>query len=450
MRQQCRVNLPPDPGVPPRPALRTDTKAVEHTAAGTSRENLVKRARQTLTDLRLLWVRLSVLLGQVVGLQVEQAGGRRGDALRWVWYRRAGGRLVLITALAAGVTWWACAVTGVSTPLIAAMSATLSVQAAVHSSLKEGVTRVGATVVAILVAALVFWAIGIHAWSVMAVVGVALTLGRLMGLGPEGSLQIPCTALVVFSLGASIDSTLLLDRVVGTLLGVVVGVALSSLAHPTTPAERAEEALGKASAQLSELLGRVADGLTGLTREEASEWLEESRTLLGEFERTRASVEAAAEAARWGNKQTRARAKGLLAQSRVLEHAGEQLNAIARSLFDDIGEVELAQVAPELAVVLAATGEAFAAAAEMGHGSEEAVEALTGAVADVRDVRADALESVRRADDTGVWLLSGSILNNVDKMIDGLEGRAPGLGLGADTAPLPIIKAPLWRARKHS
>jgi uncharacterized membrane protein YgaE (UPF0421/DUF939 family) len=428
--------------------VRVPVHIREEELTQTSRKSPVTRARSALGRLRLTWVRLSTLLAQVTELRVEAAAGKRGALARWLWYRRLGARLALITALAAGVTWWACSVTGISTPLIAAMSATLSVQAAVHASLKEGVTRIGATVVAILLAALVFWAIGIHAWSVMAVVGVALALGRLMGLGPEGAVQIPCTALVVFSLGAAMDSSALLDRIIGTLLGVVVGVTMSSLAHPTTPSERAESELGKASAQLSDLLARVAQGLPAMTRDEAKAWLAESRELLEDFERTRSSVEAAAEAARWGSRQARAKAKGLLAQARVLEHAGEQLNAIARSLFDDLDVVELDVVAPELAVVLAATGEAFAAAADMGHGSDKAVEALNGAVADVRDVRADALESVRRADDTGVWLLSGSILNNVDKMIDGLEGRSPGLEVGADTAPLPIIKAPLRRMRR--
>jgi hypothetical protein len=57
---------------------------------------------------------------------------------------------------------------------------------------------------------------------------------------------------------------------------------------------------------------------------------------------------------------------------------------------------------------------------------------LDSALARVRALHRESLGSVREADDTGVWLASGSVLSEVARMVEQLEGSTPALRVKPD------------------
>ena len=77
-----------------------------------------------------------------------------------------------------------------------------------------------------------------------------------------------------------------------------------------------------------------------------------------------------------------------------------------------------------LAEVLSRTALAYRARAEALQGDDPNVDAALDAV---RQARRESLRSLRRVDETGSWVVSGSILTEVDRMVQQLGGDAPAL-----------------------
>ena len=235
----------------------------------------------------------TILLAAVAAVAVPASdAAATADALiaggeRWLITRQqADGALVGvprfrigITALAACSAWVAAILLGISAPVPAAGGAVITVALSLNRSLRTGLSLVGATAVALLVAFALYQWWGLHVWTVGVLVVVSLAIGRLMRLGPEGSLQIPVTALFVYFMGEALTDDVIVTRIVATLLGVAVGLVFSFVAHPERPEERMTEKLSELGGRLGSLL--VAMGhISGdqLTRRQATEWLTEART----------------------------------------------------------------------------------------------------------------------------------------------------------------------------
>ena len=245
-------------------------------------------------------------------------------------------RLLAVTALAAGLTWGLADWLDIGAPVVAAIGATITVQAAVHASVKDGISRIVATLAALLVAVLLFQAIGIHAWSIAVVVAISILVGRIIGLGPDGAMQVPTTSLGVFVIGTGIDGSVISDRIAATVFGVSMGVLLSSFAHRASIAQRASAELKAINLEVSSLLASLAEGIIkGVEADQAVEWLEESRDIQDRFNRASSSAHGAVAAARWGTSRAKSEASEIALQAKALAHSCEQLNSIARTLYED-------------------------------------------------------------------------------------------------------------------
>lgn len=351
----------------------------------------------------------------------QRAWGRVRRSWQTLW-------LIGVTGAASAAAWTLAGSAGLTAQVTATIAAVLTVQVSLHWSFRGGASMAVATLAGLLLAYGLYRTTGIHGWSVPLVVVSALVVGRALRLGPEGSLQVPATSLFVFVMGERLTDALILDRIAATVLGVGVGMAFSLVAHPRQPKDRASTELARLSTDIATVLRRLSAGLAvGYTREDAAAWLRSSRALETRLDRARTAVDAAEGQARWSLVSSTADAADLTARLSVLTLAVGQVRGIARTLYD--GMVDGAPVPPEsLARLLSGTAEAFAAHAEALGDDRATGTVVQQALARVRDDQVDALTSVRNADDTQVWLLSGPILSDVDRMVDQLCEGAPAVG----------------------
>ncbi|GIF40342.1 aromatic acid exporter family protein [Actinoplanes xinjiangensis] len=354
-------------------------------------------------------------------------------------------RSVLVTAAAAGIAWTAADTLGLVGPVTAAISATLSVQMSSHASVREGAQRLIGTLAGIAVAVAVWGVFGIDQWGIALIAGCGLALGRLLRLG-DSSATVPLTSLGILVGGTAVTEAFVWQRVGATVLGIVVGVIVSPLVSGMTPVERARWKLSHLSTEIAALLGRLGAGVReGYDREQAAEWLARSRELDEDLEDAVAAVDESARHARWSLTTPVARVTPLDETLRALEHGVHQVNSVARSMFDAAATPGSPGVPEQIGQVLATAADAFTAhaalvadrRADAGHDTERLHELLDG----LREERHRTLRKVRtEIDDTGVLVLTGSIITDIDRMAGSLARSAPALTVGV-REPGPSIPA---------
>ena len=344
----------------------------------------------------------------------------RGAARSW-----ATAWLIGITAIAACTAWVAALLLGISAPVPAAVGAVITVALSLNRSMRTGLSLVGATAAALVVAFALYQWWGLHVWTVGVLVVVSLVIGRIMRLGPEGSLQIPVTALFVYFMGEALTDDVIVTRIVATLLGVAIGLVFSFIAHPERPEERVTERLSEIGGRLGTLLSAMGD-VSGdrLTRRQATEWLTEARTLAVETRHLGEEIEELGLGRRFSVGSERAVGRAILEQFSLLQQTSDHVNSIARGLFDATsrGAVRLPEGVGQM---LSSTGEALSVHADSLERALVDGDPATGVLAALEVVEEERTRSVaelKEIDDTGALLLGGSLVNEVDQMAKRLAG----------------------------
>ena len=344
----------------------------------------------------------------------------RGAARTWptAW-------LIGITALAACTAWVAAILLGISAPVPAAAGAVITVALSLNRSMRTGLSLVGATAAALVVAFALYQWWGLHVWTVGVLVVISLIIGRMMRLGPEGSLQIPVTALFVYFMGEALTNEVIVTRIVATLLGVAIGLVFSLIAHPERPEERVTERLSEIGGRLGTLLSAMGN-VSGdrLTRRQATEWLTEARTLAVETRHLGEEIEELGLGRRFSVGSERAVGRAILEQFSLLQQTSDHVNSIARGLFDATsrGSVRLPEGVGQM---LSSTGEALSVHADSLERALVDGDPATGVLAALEVVEEERTRSVaelKEIDDTGALLLGGSLVNEVDQMAKRLAG----------------------------
>lgn len=333
--------------------------------------------------------------------------------------------LIGITAVAACTAWVAALLLGIDAPVPAAAGAVITVALSLNRSMRTGLSLVGATAAALLVAFALYQWWGLHVWTVGVLVIVSLVIGRLLRLGPEGSLQIPVTALFVYFLGEALTNEVIVTRIVATLLGVAIGLAFSFVAHPERPEERMTEQLSEIGGRLGALL--VAMGHVSadrLTRRQATEWLTEARALAVETRHLGEEIEELGLGRRFSVGSERAVGRAIVDQYSLLQQTSDHVNSIARGLFDATsrGSVRLPEGVGQM---LSSTGEALSVHADSMERALTESDPATGVLAAlevVEEERSRSVAELKEMDDTGALLLGGSLVNEVDQMAKRLAG----------------------------
>lgn len=186
---------------------------------------------------------------------------------------------VLKSAVAATVAWvLAVRVFDLPQPFLAPWAALLTVHATVYRSVWRGVQQVAATVIGVLLSFAVAEALGITFWAL----GLALFIGLLasrIGVLREEGVTIATTALFVLTTGFDTgDEEMLIGRVLDTVLGIGVGVAVNLLVIPPLNNRSAEQYVDAINRRLGRLLETMAAQVRhGCEDEDPDDWIRETR-----------------------------------------------------------------------------------------------------------------------------------------------------------------------------
>jgi hypothetical protein len=370
--------------------------------------------------------------------------GRLRMAARWLELRQPVRPLLVwtsrLTAAAVVAYLFTLWLTEGPIDLTGALTALLVVQASAYSTVRMGIVRVGAVLTGVLVAvALSSW-VGLTWWSLGAAIALALLIAAVLRLG-EQALEAPISAMLILGMGG--QEIAAETRVVTTLIGAGVGMALNLLLPPPVPTRAAVAGVREVARQQAECLRTAASSMSvrPITRGEVGAWLNQARAVAEVLELASATISEVKEVRRLNP-----RAIGTPEVEPVLR-AG--LDALDRSLLavrllfstmlkeapeyqtpdDGYGE----QVRPAFSVLLGNVAdclEAFGALveAEAEHAEAEVERKLAESLDVAREARAILTELllVDARAETSLWLLRGSILASVDHVLGplNLEDRA--------------------------
>src|ERR1700727_931475 len=147
------------------------------------------------------------------------------------------------TAIAAGLAWVAAlAADPHSRPYFAPLAVLLVVQPTVYDSLSRAFQRVAGVVVGVAAALAVSHFLAPSGWSIGIIIFAGLLLGWAARLAPQGAVQVPVSALLVFLIGRATPGYGG-ERITETLLGAGGAVGSARARRERAALGRADEAL---------------------------------------------------------------------------------------------------------------------------------------------------------------------------------------------------------------
>jgi hypothetical protein len=247
--------------------------------------------------------------------------------------------LLLVTkAAAAAVVAWLLAVQvfDLPQPFLAPWSALLTVHATVYRSVSRGVQQVGATVLGVLLSFALAEVLGINGVTLFLAMLLALLLARLGLLRDEG-VTVATTALFVLTTGYGQQEQLLGDRILATVLGIVVGVLVNLLVLPPLTHRSAARHVDTVDERIGGLLRGMAESVRRNDTDEAvTGWIEQTRDLDRELDHAWESVGYARESTRMNPRRRAASlARGELSYEEILyrlEDGVAEARSMARTL----------------------------------------------------------------------------------------------------------------------
>jgi hypothetical protein len=239
------------------------------------------------------------------------------------------------TAVAAGLAWVAAlAAHPHSLPFFAPLAALLVVQPTVYDSVSRALQRVAGVVVGVAAALAVSHFLAPGAWSIGIIVFAGLLLGWAARLGPQGAVQVPVSALLVFLVGRATPGYGG-ERIVDTLIGAGIAV-IAVLLSPSAPGPDA--VMSRALAPLrrcTELLRAVGTGIgSPWTPAQAASWRLDAVALVDTIATARREHESDRLSTRWNARARRERAllgradEALLSAQRVAIYTRSMTRAL--------------------------------------------------------------------------------------------------------------------------
>jgi uncharacterized membrane protein YgaE (UPF0421/DUF939 family) len=262
------------------------------------------------------------------------------------------------TAVAAGLAWVAAlAADPHSRPYFAPLAVLLVVQPTVYDSLSRAFQRVAGVVVGVAAALTVSHFLAPNAWSIGIIIFAGLLLGWAVRLGPQGAVQVPVSALLVFLVGRATPDYGG-ERIVDTLIGSGVAV-IAVLLSPSAPGPDA--VMSKALAPLrrcTEILREVSAGIASpWTPAQAATWRQDAMTLIDTIAAARREHQSHQLSSRWNVRARRERMT--LGRADEALRTGERIaiytRSMARALVDGSGH---AHPMPALSAMLEQTASA--------------------------------------------------------------------------------------------
>ncbi|MEW2119855.1 aromatic acid exporter family protein [Streptomyces sp. NPDC005474] len=318
-------------------------------------------------------------------------------------------------------------------PLTAPLTALLVVQVTLYATITTGIRRVNSVVAGVVIAIGFSVLVGLTWWSLGLIILASLAVGHLVRVS-EFVPEVAISAMLV--LGVTRVGDTAWARVLETVIGAAVGLAINLLFAPPVWVEEASESIEGLARRVRQLMLRMGEEAAGRTPvDHATARLHEARRLDHDIVEVDAALKQAEDSLRL-NPRVR---EGLL--HRVVLRTGLDtleictvvLRVLARSLTDLAKERDPEPLfAPEtgaaLERLLSEIGDAVVSLAvlvttDVSVSAESAegrlATELRGATA-TRDKLAQLLlEEIQQ--DAGQWQLHGAVLTEVNRILDELD-----------------------------
>jgi uncharacterized membrane protein YgaE (UPF0421/DUF939 family) len=339
------------------------------------------------------------------------------------------------TVLAAVAAWViASSLLDLPQPFLAPWAALLVVHATVYRTFSKGMQQVAATVVAVLLAALVGEVMGLTTGAVALLLVVSLVLGAVPWLGAEAT-TIATTGLVVLTTGFETDA-MLFTRLLDTAIGVGVGLLVNVLVWPPLRRRTAAVAMDRIDDGVGDLLADMSAGLGDRRApEDVTGWIDASRDLDADIDQAWSLVRQAQESARMNPRRSAHQMKDPV-QWRDLLRRMEQAVAEIRSLARTLGSPGAGREA---------WGDEFAVPwiEMLGDAGRAASAADPAALLEVRARLEAFTESMRSTERSSEWPIYGALIINLRNIIDAMGVVAEANPIGGHPAlPLRIPRGP--------
>jgi Predicted membrane protein len=147
-------------------------------------------------------------------------------------------------------------------PVFGAVAALLVVQPSVNQSLGKAVERSIGVIVGVLVAYGAGLVFGSSSWIVLLAIVLAIFVAWALKLTPGTANQVPISAMLVLSVGASTPNYAF-NRIIETIIGAAIGVIVNLLIVPPVLLGPAHESIVRLVDELAATFDRLADALFG-------------------------------------------------------------------------------------------------------------------------------------------------------------------------------------------
>jgi uncharacterized membrane protein YccC len=317
-------------------------------------------------------------------------------------------------AVAAGIAWAvALAVYPNGLPYLAPLAVLLIVQPTVYDSLSRAFQRVIGVVLGVAAALAVSHFLTPSGWSIAIIIFAGLLLGWSVRLGPQGVVQVPVSALLVFAVGSATPGYGG-RRVVETLIGSTIAV-LAVLASPSAPApERVVSDVLAPLRQCRDVLIDIGSAIgTPWTLQQAQVWRKDGLGLVEATSIARRTHEGHQLTARWNARARRQRHVLERADEalRIGELVGTQTRSIARALVDAAPD---ARPMPAVGTMLVSTATSVEAYTRWVASPDESADRkrLSDAIRVAGETFGEAVArtQLRWRDEPTEWLTFGTIL----------------------------------------
>lgn len=188
---------------------------------------------------------------------------------------------VLKTSVAAVLAWLASnLLLGQELPIFAAIAALLVVQPSVNQSIAKGIERSLGVLLGVVLAYGAGLVFGSSSWIVLVIIVVALLLAWVLRLTPGSANQIPISAMLVLAIGGGQNPDYALERIVETVIGVVIALIVNFAIVPPVLLGPANTAVRRLASRVAATLDALADALdTPTSVQQLGAMLDHARTL---------------------------------------------------------------------------------------------------------------------------------------------------------------------------
>lgn len=180
-------------------------------------------------------------------------------------------------------------------PTFAAIAALLVVQPSINQSFVKGLERSAGVVLGVVLATAFHLLLGDSVWVVLVVIVLAILLSWALRLTPTSATQVGISGMLVLTAGV-VTPNYSADRILETVVGAVVALAVNAVIVPPVLLEPAHLAVARLARDTAAAFERIAIGLTeGWDAGRWDEALRQARALRQQHARAEASLTAAGE-----------------------------------------------------------------------------------------------------------------------------------------------------------